>query len=42
MSKKIKGKTYFYVDTIYDDYLIYDIYQSEDDQVVYIPIGCLY
>lgn len=42
MAKVIHGETYWYVDTIYDDDLIYDIYQNDRDEVVYIAIGCLY
>lgn len=42
MSKKINGETYYYVDTIYDDDLIYDIYQNDRDEVIYEVIGTMY
>ena len=42
MSKKINGETYYYVDTIYDDDLIYDIYENDRDEVVYEIVGTMY
>lgn len=42
MSKKINGETYYYVDTIYDDDLIYDIYQNDRDEVIYEVVGTMY
>lgn len=42
MSKKINGETYYYVDTIYDDELIYDVYQNDRDETIYEPVDTLY
>ena len=42
MSKKINGEIWYYVDTIYDDDLIYDIYQNENDETIYEIVGTLY
>lgn len=38
MVVKIKGITYWYVDTQVIDDVIYDIYQSESGHVIYQPI----
>ena len=42
MSKKINGETWYYVDTIYDDDLIYDVYENDRDEVIYEVVGTLY
>lgn len=42
MAKVINGETWFYVDTIYDDDLIYDVYQNDRDEVIYEVVGTLY
>jgi len=42
MSKKINGKLYWYVDTQYDDDLIYDIYQDNQGNVIRIIVGYIY
>ena len=44
MTMVINGDTYYYVGTTYDDDLIYDIYENEQDQEerVYIPVGSMY
>ena len=42
MSKKINGETYYYVDTIYDDELIYDVYQNDRDETIYEVVDTLY
>ena len=42
MSKKINGQTWYYVDTIYDDDLIYDVYENDRDEVIYEVVGTLY
>ena len=38
MSKKINGRTYYYVDTIVVDDIIYDVYQDDYDNTIYQPI----
>lgn len=42
MAIQYKGRTYYYVDTTYDDDLVYDIYMDEYDNVYYKPIDTLY
>ena len=42
MAKVINGETWFYVDTIYDDDLIYDIYQNDRDEIIYEVVDTLY
>ena len=42
MSKKINGETWYYVDTIYDDDLIYDIYENDLGEHFYEVVGTLY
>ena len=42
MAKLINGETYYYVDTICDDDLIYDVYENDREEVIYVPIDCLY
>lgn len=42
MSKKINGQTWYYVDTICDDDLIYDVYENDRDEVIYEVVGTLY
>lgn len=42
MSKKINGKTYWYVDTQYDDELIYDIYQDNYGNVIRVIVGYIF
>lgn len=42
MTLIVNGETYYYVDTIYDEDLIYDIYQNDRDQVVYEIVGTMY
>lgn len=42
MSKKINGKTYWYVDTQYDDELIYDIYQDKYGNTIRVVVGYIY
>ena len=42
MAKVINGETYWYVDTTYDDDLIYDIYQNDRDEIIYEIVGSLY
>ena len=42
MSKKINGKTYWYVDTQYDDELIYDIYEDDKGHKVKVVVGYIY
>ena len=42
MAKQINGETYYYVDTVYDEDLIYDIYQNDRDEVVYEVVGTMY
>jgi len=42
MSKKINGETWYWVDTVYDEDLIYDIYQNEQGETFYEVVGTLY
>lgn len=42
MAKVINGETYWYVDTTYDEDLIYDIYQNDRDEVIYEVVGTMY
>lgn len=42
MSKKINGKIYFFVDVIFDEDLIYDVYEDEKGNQVVIPSGLRY
>lgn len=42
MAKVINGETYWYVDTTYDEDLIYDIYQNDRDEVIYVVVGTMY
>ena len=37
MSKKINGKVYFWVDVIYDDEMIYDVYEDRYGNQLVIP-----
>ena len=37
MSKKINGKIYFLVDVVFDNDLIYDIYEDEQGHRIKIP-----
>ena len=42
MAKKINGELWYYVDTIYDDDLVYDIYQNEQGETFYEVIDTMY
>ena len=42
MAKKINGKIYFWVDTTYDDDMIYDIYEDKYGNRVFVPIDTRY
>ena len=42
MSKEINGSTWYWVDTICDDDLIYDVYQNDRDEVFYEVVDTLY
>lgn len=42
MAKKINGKLYFWVDTIFDEDMIYDIYEDSYGNQVAIPIDTRY
>lgn len=42
MTKQINGETYYYVDTVYDDDFIYDVYQNDKDDVIYEIVDTLY
>ena len=42
MKKQVNGETYWHVDTIYDDDLIYDVYENDRDEVIYEVVGTLY
>lgn len=41
MAKKINGKIYYWVDTIFDDYMIYDIYEDERGNQIKIVSGVI-
>lgn len=42
MSKQINGEVWYYVDTTYDDELVYDIYENEQGETFYEIIDTLY
>mgnify|MGYP003324867953 CR=1 FL=1 len=42
MAKQINGETWYYVDTVCDEELIYDIYQNEQGETFYDVVGTLY
>ena len=42
MAKIIDGQTYYYVDTIVIDDVIYDVYENDRGNHKLVPIGCLY
>lgn len=42
MSKRINGEIWYYVDTIYDDDFIYDVYQNDRDETFYEIVDSLY
>lgn len=42
MAITIQGRTYYYVDTICVDDIIYDVYQDEYDNVFYKAIDSLW
>ena len=42
MAKKINGRVYFWVDTIFDEDMIYDIYEDRCGHQIAIPIDTRY
>jgi len=42
MAIQVKGQTYYWVDTVCVDEVIYDIYQNDNDEVIYKPIDTLW
>lgn len=42
MSKKINGETWYWVDTICDDDLVYDVYENEQGEHIYDIVDSLY
>ena len=42
MSKRINGKVYWLIDVIYDDDMIYDIYENQNGERVIVPSGVMY
>lgn len=42
MSKRINGKVYWLIDVIYDDDMIYDIYENQSGERVIVPSGVMY
>ena len=42
MAVKMNGRTYWYIDTICVDEVVYDVYQDEYDNVFYKQIDTLY
>lgn len=42
MSIKINGMTWYYVDTVYDDDLVYDIYENDLGEHIYKVVCSLY
>lgn len=42
MSIKINGTTWYYVDTVYDDDLVYDIYENVLGEHIYKVVCSLY
>lgn len=42
MAVKFNGRTYYYVDTICVDEIIYDVYQDDYDNVIYKVVDTTY
>ena len=42
MSKKINGEIWYWVDTIYDNDFVYDVYENEQGEYYYEIIDTLY
>lgn len=42
MSVRVNGITYYYVDTICVDEVIYDVYQDDNDNTFYKMVDTLY
>lgn len=42
MSKKINGTIWYYVDTVCDEDLVYDIYENEQGETFYEVVDTLY
>lgn len=42
MSKVINGETFYWVDTICDCEIIYDVYQNDNGETFYVPVDTLY
>ena len=42
MSVKVNGKTYYYVDTICEDEIIYDVYEDDFGNIYYQVADSLY
>lgn len=42
MAKKINGKVYWWVDTTFDDDMIYDIYEDDMGNKIAIPCDTRY
>lgn len=42
MSAKINGDTFYYVDTVCVDEIIYDVYQNDNGDVIYKAIDSLF
>lgn len=41
MAKNINGETYYLIDVVCDEDFVYEVYQNDRDEVVYIPIQSL-
>lgn len=42
MAKVINGEKWYYVDTVYDDELVYDVYENESGEHFYEVVDSLY
>ena len=42
MSRKINGVVYYLVDVIFDDELIYDVYEDKNGNRITVPSGTRY
>lgn len=42
MAVNLNDKLYYWVDTICVDEVIYDVYQSDDDEVIYKAVDTLF
>ena len=42
MAKEFNGKTYYWVDTVMVEEVIYDVYEDDFENYIYVAIDTLY